>query len=179
MKPMLLFLLSNIMFFTMFAQKGNVEQKEAMKKLQWMTGDWSGSSTVAVNGQKLLTNIRESIVPGLDGTILLINVWATDKDTNTNRQSLAYTAFSVISYDVKNHKYRWNTWRNSGDAYDEHPFKVGDQSFEYVADENGGQVRYKASLGSNGEFLETGEYSEDGTAWGEFITMKLFKKRGR
>ncbi len=52
MKPMLLFLLSNSMFFTMFAQKGNVEQKEAMKKLHWMTGDWSGFSTVAVNGQK-------------------------------------------------------------------------------------------------------------------------------
>ncbi len=109
----------------------------------------------------------------------MINVWATDKDTNTNRQSLAYTAFSVISYDVKT----INTAGIRGETvvmlYDEHPFKVGDQSFEYVSDENGGQVRYKASLGSKGEFLETGEYSEDGTAWGEFITMKLFKKRSQ
>ena len=124
-----------------------------------------------------VTNIRESVQKALDGTILLINVWATDKDSNTNRQSLAYSAFSVISYDVTNRKYRWTTWRNNGKDYDEHSFTVGDREFEYITDENGGKVRYKARLGEGGAFLETGEYSKNETDWAEFITMKLVKKR--
>lgn len=159
------------------AQKGNLEQKEAIAKLRWLVGNWSGYSTVTVDGEKRITNIRESIQPGLDGTILMINVWATDKDSNSNRQSLAYTSFSVISYNKKEDKYRWTTWRNSGNDYDEHSFKVGDQSFEYTSDENGGKTRYKAHLGSKGEFLETGEYSKNGDEWGQFITMTLYKRQ--
>ncbi len=159
------------------AQEGNPEQQEAMQKLRWMIGNWAGSSIVNIGDQKQLTNIRESIQSGLDGTILTINVIATDKDSNTRRQLLAYTSFSVISYDLKNKSYRWTSWRNSEKYYDEYSFSVDNNSFEYISNENGGKVRYKAKLGSDGEFLETGEYSKDGSSWGEFITMKLRKSR--
>lgn len=172
------FLAGLIIFFSSlssFAQKGNGYQKEAIRKLNWMLGTWAGTSTVNVDSTKQITNIRETVQSSLDGTILQITVVATDKDTNTRRQSLAYTSFSVISYDLKNKKYRWTTWRNNGDDFDQHEFSVGDNSFEYVNDESGGKVRYKASLGSKGEFLETGEYSKNGTTWGQFITMKLVK----
>jgi hypothetical protein len=163
--------------FFVSAQEGNTEQQAAINKLQWMTGSWTGSSLLQFESKKVFTNIRETVQPALDGTILLINVKATDRDTTTNRQSIAYTSFSVISYDTKNKKYRWTTWRNSGSEYDEHPFTVGDNSFEYTSNENGGTVRYKASTGSKGEFLETGEYSKDGTTWEQFITMKLLKTK--
>ena len=159
----------------LIAQRGNAEQKAAIDKLRWMTGSWAGTSTVKTDSIMQVTNIRETIVSALDGTILQITVRATDKDTNTNRQSLAYTAFSVISYDLKDKKYVWTSWRNTENDYDQHSFTVGDNSFEYISKENGGQVRYKASSGSNGEFLETGEYSKNGSDWGQFITMKLLK----
>ena len=156
-----------------FAQPGNKEQKDAINKLKWMTGTWTGTSTVSVDDQTQVTNIREIVQPALDGTILQITVRATDKDTTTRRQSLAYTSFSVISYDLKNKKYRWTTWRNNGNDYDQINFTVGNQSFEYISNENGGQVRYKAAPGSKGEFLETGEFSKNGTDWGKFISMQL------
>ncbi len=176
MKLFFVIVINFVFLFHVMAQKGNAEQIEAIEKLHWMTGSWSGTSLVNADNQQNLTNIRETVQPALDGTILLINVWATDKDTNTNRQSLAYTAFSVISYDLKNKKYKWTTWRNSGNAYDQHDFKVGDNSFEYTTDENGGKTRYRASF-SNGEFFETGEFSKNGDNWTQFITMKLQKRK--
>ncbi len=160
---------------SLFAQHGNAEKKEAISKLRWMTGTWAGTSNVSVDSNTQVTNIRETIVEALDGTILQISVRATDKDTNTRRQSLAYTSFSVISYNEKDKKYRWTTWRNNGNGFNQINFMVGINSFDYTTKENGGQVRYKAVLGSKGEFLETGEYSKNGTTWGKFITMKLLK----
>ena len=175
MRLLFIFFINIFFCFAAVAQKGNAEQKEAIHQLQWMIGNWSGTSIAMIDSQKIITNIRESVEPALDATILLINVRATDKDSNTNRQSLAYTSFSVISYDLKNKRYLWTSWRNNGNNYDQHEFKVGSQSFEYSSTDNGNTTRYKAALGSEGEFLETGEYSKKGGAWEPFISMKLTK----
>ena len=175
MKALFLLLISTVFSLTLSAQKGNPEQKEAMKKLQWMIGDWNGRSTTAADEQNRVTNIKESVQPALDGTLLLINVRGTDKDSSTRLQSLAYTSFSVISYDTKKQTYRWTTWRNSGSSYDQYSFTVGEATFEYTSSEEGGKVRYKGMLGSNGEFLETGDYAKDNGNWQPFISMKLIK----
>ena len=159
------------------AQNGNAGQKTAIQKLHWMVGNWSGTSIALRNEGNRITNIRESVSEALDGTLLLIHVTATDKDSDTQRQSIAYTAFSVISYDVTNEKYRWTTWRNSGVSYDEHSFTVGDRSFEYITEEKKQKVRYKAMLSEENAFLETGEFFGNDDKWIQFITMKLMKKR--
>ncbi len=160
-----------------FAQKGNKEQKEAIQKLRWMIGNWTGKSFVNMDDEKRVTHIRETVQSSLDGTILLINVRATDADSISHKQSLAYTSFSVVSYDITNKKYRWTSWRTNGRDYEEEPFMAGDNSFEYTTKENGKGVRYKANLSSNGEFLETGEYQINNTSWQEFINMKLTKTK--
>ncbi len=173
------FLLFVSLFLTLpgGAQKGNADQKAAMQKLRWMMGTWRGQSTVSADTIKRITNINETVQASLDGTILQITVRATDRDTNTNRQSLAYTSFSVISYDVKNKKYRWTSWRTSGRDYEEQPFTVGINSFEYTSEEDGRQIRYKATLSPKGEFLERGDYSKDGSSWTSFITMRLVRSK--
>ena len=166
----------NLLFSLLcLAQKGDAEQKAAIQKLRWMTGSWTGLSTVLGDKTKKITYITESVLPALDGTILLINVKATDKDSGTNRQTLAYTSFSVISYDIKNKKYRWTSWRTNGHDYEEEPFTVGMNSFEYIAHEDGRQLRYKAYLGSKGEFLESGDYAN--AMWTPFINMRLIKAK--
>ena len=159
------------------AQKGNQEQKAAMQKLNWMRGNWNGTSTLFIDDQKRITHIRESVQPSLDGTILLINVRATDADSLTSKQSLAYTYFSVISYDVKNKTYQWTSWRTNGNDYEQNPFTVGKTSFEYTSKEGGKTIRYKANLSDNGAFLETGEYGGNGSVWTPFVTMNLAKSR--
>ena len=159
------------------AQKGNAEQQQAIQKLFWMKGNWSGTSTLVIDGQNRITHIRESVQPALDGTILQVTVRATDADSFTNKQSLAYTSFSVIFYDVKNKSYRWTSWRTNGNNYEQEPFAVGNNSFEYTSKENGRTIRYKANLAGNGAFIETGEYSGSGSDWTQFATMKLLKSK--
>lgn len=161
------------------AQKGSSEQKEAMQKLYWMKGNWSGTSTLIINGQKRITQIRESVRPALDGTILQISVRATDADSFTNKQSLAYTSFSIISFDAKNKTYRWTSWRTNGNDYEQEPFTVGNNSFEYTSKENNRTIRYNANVAENGAFLETGEYLQDGSEGTPFVTMKLVKSKAK
>lgn len=173
----------SIFVFTLFfttatlAQKGNTEQKEAMQKLKWMIGNWTGKSFVNIDDEKHITYIRETVQSALDGTILLINVRATDADSINHKQSLAYTSFSVVSFNVADKKYRWTSWRTNGRDYEEEPFIAGDNSFEYTTKENGKDVRYKANLSSHGEFLETGEFKVNDTSWQQFIAMKLIKTK--
>src|SRR5579875_3390443 len=144
----LLFVFTLISASATLAQKGNSEQIEAMQKLRWMIGSWSGKSFINMDDEKRVTHIRETVQSSLDGTILLINVRATDADSISHKQSLAYTSFSVVSYDVANKRYRWTSWRTNGRDYEEEPFIVGDNSFEYSTKENGKAVRYKANLSS-------------------------------
>ena len=177
MKFLFIITISAVFSLSCLAQKGGAEQKAAMQKLHWMTGNWSGTSTASANKIKKITYIRESVLPALDGTILLVNVKATDKDSVTNRQTLAYTSFSVISYDAGSKKYRWTSWRTNGHDYEEEPFTVGTNSFEYIAHKEEGKVRYKANLSSKGEFLEKGDYTTDGTSWTPFINMRLLKTK--
>ncbi len=173
----LLFVFTLFSTSALLAQKGNKEQIEAMQKLRWMIGNWTGKSFANIDMEKRVTHIHETVQPSLDGTILLINVRAMDADSITRKQSLAYTSFSVVSYDAADKKYRWTSWRTNGRDYEEEPFIVGDHSFEYTTKEEGKAVRYKANLSSNGEFLEGGEFKVNDTSWQQFITMKLIKTK--
>ena len=117
MKVLFIIFITILFSLQSFAQKGDREQKEAIQKLYWMKGNWNGTSTITIDGQKRITHIRESVQTSLDGTILQINVRATDADSLTNKQSLAYTSFSVVFYDTKNKMYRWTSWRTNGSDY--------------------------------------------------------------
>lgn len=151
-------------------------QQDAMQHLRWLTGTWRGTSELIVAGKKQITYIQETIKPVLDGTIFTVSAIGKAADTSTQKLTLVYNSFGVISYDVQNRQYRWKTWRNPGNTYDENTFKVGDHSFEYIAGENGGYMRYKATLNEQSQWIETGEFSKDNATWRLFITMKLFKR---
>ncbi len=151
-------------------------QQNAMQKLHWLAGIWKGKSELNAGGKRQTTNIQEIIKPALDGTIYTVLAKGTAMDSATQKQVVVYNSFGVVSYDEKSRQYRWKTWRNPGEAYDENAFKVGDNSFEYVASENGGSMRYKANLDETGQWIETGEYSKDNATWAVFITMKLTRK---
>lgn len=179
MKKGALLLLGLIVFVTAsFAQETKAQsQQAAMQQLRWLVGRWSGTSEVNVNGNKQITYVQEIITPMLNGTIFTVSARGTALDSATNKMTLVYSSFGVISYNVKDKQYRWRTWRNPGDSYDEANFKVGENSFEFISNENGGYMRYKANLNENGQWVETGEYSKDKQTWGLFINMTLTKRR--
>ena len=161
-----------------FAQETKAQtQQAAMQQLRWLIGRWSGTSEVTVDSLRQITYVQEIITPMLNGTIFTVSARGTALDSATNKMTLVYSSFGVISYNTKDKQYRWRTWRNPGDSYDEMNFKVGDNSFEFIANENGGYMRYKANLNENGQWIETGEFSKDKQTWGLFINMALNKKR--
>lgn len=173
-------LLLNLFFFvtSSFAQETKAQtQQAAMQQLRWLIGRWTGTSEVNVEGNKQVTNVQEIIAPMLNGTIYTVSARGTAIDSATKKMAVVYNSFGVISYNVKEKQYRWRTWRNPGDSYDESTIKVEDNSFEFTTNENGGYVRYKASLNEKGQWVETGEYSKDKVTWGLFITMTLNKRR--
>ncbi len=178
MKKTALLLIAFLYFLGSSAQETKTQtQQAAMQQLRWLIGRWTGTSEVIVEDNKYQTYVQEIITPMLNGTIYTVSARGTAKDSITNKMALVYNSFGVISYNVKDKQYRWRTWRNPGDSYDEATFKVGDNSFEYLSNENGGFVRYKANLNEKGQWVETGEYTKDKQTWSLFINMTLNKRR--
>ena len=179
MKKTALLLISLFYFITAsFSQETKAQtQQAAMEQLKWLIGKWSGKSEVTVEGHTDVTYVQEIINPMLDGTIYTVAAQGSAIDSAKDKMKPVYNSFGVISYNTKEKQYRWRTWRNPGDSYDEATFKVGDKSFEYISNENGGYMRYKANLNEQGQWVETGEFSKDKQTWGLFIRMTLTKKR--
>ena len=171
------FLLICLTFFygISYAQFPEIEQKEAIKKLHWLLGEWHGSSVINMGGKKSTVFVTETVKPNLDSTIFIINGRGTEKDTLTNNDIIVHDAFAVISYNEKQKEFRWNAWRIPGGTYGELEIKLGDKSFEWATQVKGGQTRYKAYLNEKGQWIEIGEFSSDGIKWFKFITMTLEK----
>jgi hypothetical protein len=179
MKRTALLLISFFVFITAsFSQETKAQtQQAAMQQLKWLAGRWTGKSELSVEGHTIVTYVQEIIAPMLDGTIFTVSARGSSMDSATGKIRPVYNSFGVISYNVKEKQYRWRTWRNPGDSYDEATFKVDENSFEYIASENGGYMRYRAKLNEQGQWIETGEFSKDKQTWGLFITMTLNKRR--
>jgi hypothetical protein len=179
MKKTALLLISLLYFITYsFSQDTKAQtQQFAMEQLKWLVGKWTGQSEVTVEGKTQVTFVQEIITPMLDGTIFTISARGSAMDSASNKMKLVYNSFGVVSYNVKDKQYHWRTWRNPGDSYDDATFKVGDNSFEFISNENGGYMRYKANLNEQGQWVETGEFSKDKETWGLFIRMTLSKRR--
>jgi len=179
MKKTALLLLHLLLVITAtFSQETKTQtQQAAMQQLRWLIGRWTGKSEVTVPGNRQLTNVQEIITPMLNGTIFTVAARGTAIDSVTNKMTLVYNSFGVISYNIKDKQYHWRTWRNPDDSYDEAIIKVGENSFEYITNENNGSMRYIATLNDNGQWVETGELSKDKQSWGQFATMTLNKRR--
>jgi hypothetical protein len=77
-------------------------QHEAMTKLSFLAGNWSGTATVMQGpGTPLHITQSERVEPKLDGLILTLEGAGTD---STGR--IVFRAFATISYDDAAHQYR-------------------------------------------------------------------------
>jgi hypothetical protein len=77
-------------------------QHEAMTKLSFLEGNWSGSATVTQGpGTPLHVTQSERIEPKLDGLILTVEGAGIDPGGR-----IVFRAFATISYDAAAHQYR-------------------------------------------------------------------------
>jgi hypothetical protein len=89
-------------------------QHEAMTKLSFLVGNWSGTATVMEGpGTPLLLARSERVQPRLDGLILTLEGAATDPTGK-----IVFRAFATISYDDAAHQYRIRFYNDNGHYVD-------------------------------------------------------------
>lgn len=176
MKTIPIFILFLSFVFAGFSQSPELAQKEAMKKMEWMVGEWTGTAWTQMGPQNRDTVImHESISPELNGTILKIKGTGY-QITENGEKEIAHDAFAVISYDAANQKYRWQSWRIPGGYFIEHEPEITDDTFSWIMETPRGKMKYKLQLNDKGQWHETGHFSQDGENWFPFFEMILDKK---
>src|SRR5438552_5758675 len=102
--------------FTVSAQpqRPNVKaQGEAMKKLAFLTGTWTGDATTARSNQKIKVKQTEEVSYKLDGLVLLI------EGTGRNPESgeVMFRALATVAYDDAAGMYHFRAY-NDGNYLD-------------------------------------------------------------
>jgi len=87
-------------------QAGMDVQREAMRKLSFLSGEWTGPVTVVrgPSGPVHLTQ-TEQVEYKLDGLVLLIEGKSTDSDGKSS-----FSALATIAYDEAKHAYRFRAY---------------------------------------------------------------------
>ncbi len=159
-----------------YSQSPEIIQQNAMKKMEWLVGEWKGTAWTQMGPQNRDTvEMHESIVLELNGTILKIKGTGYHFNKEGNKE-VAHDAFAVVSYDVANQKYRWQSWRVPGGYFTEHEPEVGENSFSWIMETPQGKMKYKLQLNNKGQWHETGHFSRDGENWFPFFEMVLNKQ---
>jgi hypothetical protein len=83
-------------------------QREAMRKLSFLTGRWSGPVTIVRGpGEPLHATQTEDVEYKLDGLILLVEGKSTSADGK-----VVFSALATIAYDDATHTYRFRAYND-------------------------------------------------------------------
>lgn len=91
---------------------GMEAQREAMRKLSFLAGKWTGPVTVVRGPEPLHLTQTEQVEYKLDGLVLLIDGKSTDSDGKSSFEALA-----TVSYDEATHAYHFRAY-NGGHYID-------------------------------------------------------------
>ena len=83
-------------------------QREAMRKLSFLAGHWSGPATIVRGpGEPLHLTQTEDVEYKLDGLVLLIEGKSTSADGK-----VVFSALATIAYDDASHTYRFRAYND-------------------------------------------------------------------
>jgi hypothetical protein len=131
-------------------QQPNVAaQREAMKKLDFLIGKWSGNaSLVRGPGEPLKLVQTEDVQFKLDGLVMLIE--GTSRDSNGK---VVFHALATISYDDATSTYRFRAY-NDG-RYLDTELTLPPNGFAWGYDAGTMKVSNTMRLSAKGEWIET------------------------
>jgi hypothetical protein len=90
------------------ASNGTDVQREAMHKLSFLAGHWSGPATIVRGpGEPLHLTQTEDVEYKLDGLVLLIEGKSTSADGK-----VAFSALATIAYDDASHAYHFRAFHD-------------------------------------------------------------------
>ena len=100
---------------------GTQEQRDAMQRLSWMDGEWTGTASVyAGPGRTSSHSHTERIGPMVGGSIKVIEGRTTEADGQ-----VSFNAFAVVSWDDETDRYTMRSYANG---------QAGDFPLEITAD---------------------------------------------
>lgn len=81
------------------------QQQEAMRKFDWMDGEWRGDAFVTTaNGRRKILQ-TERVGPMLNGTVKVIEGKGTASDG-----TVAFNALAIVSYEPDSKTYTWRSY---------------------------------------------------------------------
>ena len=145
---------------------------EAMGKLGFLVGEWQGKAQAVTGpGQQVNLQQHESVEYRMDGKLLLL------EGKGYEEEKLVFDALAVVTYNEPKQEYELTSWLGTGQNTQAYRREKGEGKFEWGFDvPQGGKVKYEFSLNELGQWVETGQYSPDGSQWYPSFSMLLDKK---
>jgi hypothetical protein len=152
-------------------------QVEAMKKLDLWVGEWKGSGWASSGlGQRQEFTIVETVRRKVGGSVLLVEGRGTKK-ADKKEEVVVHEALTVVSYDGKAKRYRWQSHDLRGQALDVEPKLVdGGIEWGFRSGEGGVTVRFTIQFDTK-RWHEVGEASTDGKTWNKILEMTLERQK--
>jgi uncharacterized protein DUF1579 len=156
------------------AQQPGADNREAMKKLDYLTGRWKGDATATLGKDPRPLKQTEDVQYKLDGVVLLVEGVGRGKLPGKDEDGVLFHALAVMSYDSQAKKYKVNAYRMEGQSVDA-DLTLTERGFiwGFKQAKRGVEVKYTMTFTPKDEWHEIGEYSLDGKTWTKFLEMKL------
>lgn len=145
-------------------------QKEAMKRLEFLVGEWKGEGWMEFGpGQRREFKGTESVHSKCDGLLLTIDGLHHAKPGG----AVVHNAFAIVSFDEKLKEYKFEGFTSRGNRENSKAV-VGDRQIVWgMKIPQFGEMRYTIKLDDKGRWFEIGEVSQDGVSWREFSEMTM------
>ena len=142
-------------------------QRQAMERLAFLVGRWSGPVTVVLGpGEPLHLTQTENVEFKLDGLVLLIEGESTDADGKARFQALA-----TVAYDEASHAYHFRAY-NEGRYLDKELTVVPD-GFAWGFNSGPAHIQNTMHLTAKGEWQETTDVAFGGNPPRRSVEMLL------
>jgi hypothetical protein len=149
-------------------------QREAMKKLDFLVGQWKGEGWMEfAPGQRRTFKGTEVVQSKLDGLLLAVEGLHRGQVGDKREEVVVHSAFALVSYDDKAKRYRFQAFTGRGN-YEDAEAKVTDGQLVWgMKVPQFGEVRYTIKLDDKGRWFEIGEVAQGGKEWRKFFEMTL------
>ncbi len=153
-------------------QSSVATQRQEMKKLEYMAGEWYGTGWIEMDGKRMTFAGTERVQKKLEGVALLVEGLFKSKDTSTGVERTIHETLAVLSYDERTKTHRFRSWLATGNSGD-HEVKVTNEGWQWGLQFPNGSIRYTIKINEKGEWHEIGEISQNGKPSQQFFEMNL------
>jgi hypothetical protein len=160
------------------AQAPSAAQRDAMKKLEFLVGEWAGEGWMEfAPGQRRPFRGIEVAQSKLDGLLLTIDGLHRGKVGGQGDETVVHNAFAIVFYDATAKRYRFQGFTARGN-HEDTTAEVTDGKLVWgMMIPQFGDVRYTIKLDDQGRWFEVGEVTRDGKTWRKFLEMTLHRAK--